>query len=143
MTIIRFNRKGVTMKFVLGYDGSNSAKEALEVIAKYATPLNASVEVICSREGGTSSTEDDEIQKAREHLAFAANSLGEKGLSVKTRLLVRGVTPGEDIVNFAKDTKVDAIFIGIKKRSKVGKLVFGSNAQYVILNAPCPVMTIK
>ncbi|MFZ1202247.1 MAG: universal stress protein [Desulfobacterales bacterium] len=39
--------------------------------------------------------------------------------------------------------RVDQIFIGIKHRSKVGKLLFGSNAQHVILNAPCPVVTVR
>lgn len=130
------------MKFALGFDGSNSAKEALEVVSLYAKPLNATVEVITSREGGAN-TEDAEIQQAREHLDFAENYLGNKSIPVESHLLVRGVTPGEDIVKFANDNNIDAIFLGIKRRSKVGKLVFGSNAQYVILNAPCPVMTVK
>jgi nucleotide-binding universal stress UspA family protein len=38
---------------------------------------------------------------------------------------------------------VDAIIIGVKRRSKVGKLLFGSNAQYVIIKADCPVTTVK
>jgi nucleotide-binding universal stress UspA family protein len=38
---------------------------------------------------------------------------------------------------------VDEIIIGIEKRSKVGKLLFGSNAQYIILEAPCPVVSVK
>jgi nucleotide-binding universal stress UspA family protein len=51
--------------------------------------------------------------------------------------------PGEDLVQFAEENAIDLIIIGIQKRSKMGKLLFGSNAQYVILNAACPVLTVK
>ena len=51
--------------------------------------------------------------------------------------------PGEDIVGFAKDNGADEIIIGVKSRSKVGKLLFGSTAQAVILQAHCPVVTVK
>ena len=50
---------------------------------------------------------------------------------------------GEDLVQFAEQNKIDEIILGIRKRSKVGKLMFGSTAQYVILNAPCPVVSVK
>jgi nucleotide-binding universal stress UspA family protein len=56
---------------------------------------------------------------------------------------VRGLTPGEDLVAFARETNSDEIVIGVKKQSKVGKLLFGSNAQIVILAAHCPVVTVK
>jgi nucleotide-binding universal stress UspA family protein len=56
---------------------------------------------------------------------------------------VRGLEAGEDLVRFAKEEEIDEIYIGIKKRSKVGKFIFGSTAQYVILEAHCPVVTIK
>jgi nucleotide-binding universal stress UspA family protein len=51
--------------------------------------------------------------------------------------------PGEDLVKYAKENQIDQIVVGIRRRSKVGKLVFGSTAQYVILEAPCPVLTVK
>jgi nucleotide-binding universal stress UspA family protein len=67
----------------------------------------------------------------------------EDGIQCETKLLVRGMTPGEDIVDYAKEKAIDEIIIGIKRRSKVGKLLFGSNAQYIIIKAPCPVVTVK
>jgi nucleotide-binding universal stress UspA family protein len=41
------------------------------------------------------------------------------------------------------DVEADLVVIGIKKRSKVGKLMFGSTAQYVILSCDCPVLTVN
>jgi nucleotide-binding universal stress UspA family protein len=55
----------------------------------------------------------------------------------------RGITPGEDIVQFAKENAVDLIVVGIEKKSRTRKLLLGSTAQYVILKAPCPVLTVK
>ena len=60
----------------------------------------------------------------------------------EVQLLVNTLEAGEQLVQFAAAKKVDQIFIGIRKTSKVGKLVFGSTAQYVILNAPCPVVSV-
>lgn len=130
------------MKLLVGYDGSNSAKEALEMAGTHAKAFDAAVEVIASLEGG-SVTETVEIQYAREDLEYAESLFKKQGIPVNTHLLVRGMKPGEDIVKFAEDNAVDTIFIGVRRRSKVGKLLFGSNAQYIILNASCPVMTVK
>jgi len=56
---------------------------------------------------------------------------------------VTSLTVGEQLVEFAEKKKVDQMFVGITKTSKVGKLLFGSTAQYVILQSPCPVVTIR
>jgi len=63
--------------------------------------------------------------------------------SYKTRLLVSSQSSGENLIWFAEISKIDEIIIGVRKRSKVGKLLLGSTAQYVILKAPCPVVSIK
>ncbi|MEE8415892.1 MAG: universal stress protein [Desulfobacterales bacterium] len=57
--------------------------------------------------------------------------------------MIRGLSPGEDLVEFAEENEVEEIVIGIRKKSKVGKLVFGSTAQFIILTAGCPVVTVK
>jgi nucleotide-binding universal stress UspA family protein len=130
------------MKLLVGYDGSNSAKAALELACVHAKAFDASIEVVASLEGG-SVTEAVEIQHAKEDLEFAEKHIQEQGIAANTHLFVRDMTPGEDIVKFAKENAVDTIFIGVRRRSKVGKLLFGSNAQYIIIKAPCPVMTVK
>ncbi len=56
---------------------------------------------------------------------------------------MRGFEAGEDLVRFAKEKDVGEIIIGVRSRSKVGKLLFGSTAQMVILEAHCPVLTVK
>jgi nucleotide-binding universal stress UspA family protein len=62
---------------------------------------------------------------------------------LETNVLISSLSPGENLVWYSQTKAVDAIFIGLKRKSKVGKLVFGSTAQYVILNAPCPVVTTR
>ena len=58
-------------------------------------------------------------------------------------MVISDLEPGEELVQFAVSNRIDEVIIGIRKRSKVGKLLLGSTAQYVILNAPCPVVTTK
>ena len=130
------------MKILVGYDGSNSAKDALALAKKHAAAFNAQVIIVSSLTGG-SVTHAVEVEHATEDLEFAKKIFDEGGIQCDTKLLVRGMTPGEDIVEYAKEKAIDEIIIGIKRRSKVGKLLFGSNAQYIIIKAPCPIVTIK
>ena len=70
-------------------------------------------------------------------------SFEEDKIPCDTHLLIRGIGAGEDLVQFADENKIDQIIIGTRRRSKVGKLLFGSVAQYVIINASCPVLSVK
>ena len=130
------------MKILVGYDGSNSGKEALALAKKHAIAFGAQVIIVASLTGG-SVTHAVEVEHATEDLEFAKSMFDEDNIACETKLLVRGMTPGEDLVAFAKEHAVDEIVIGIKRRSKVGKLLFGSNAQYIIIKAPCPVVTVR
>jgi len=50
---------------------------------------------------------------------------------------------GERIVDLAEEVGADQVFVGGRKRSPAGKAVFGSTAQAVMLNAPCPVTFVR
>ena len=76
-------------------------------------------------------------------LARIQDGLDNDGISCETRLLAGEWSPGEQLVEFAEEIEADMIVVGIRRRSKIVKLLMGSTAQYVILEAPCPVMTAK
>ena len=130
------------MKILVGYDGSNSAKEALNLAKIHAKAFGASVLVVTSMEKGTEG-QREEITQSEKGLEWAKSIFAENGIDCDTHLLIRGFTSGEDIVEFAKENQVEEIIVGVKRRSKVGKLLMGSTAQYVILQAPCPVVSVK
>jgi nucleotide-binding universal stress UspA family protein len=50
---------------------------------------------------------------------------------------------GATIVEIADDVDATHVIVGGRKRSSAGKCVFGSTAQYVLLNAPCPVTFVR
>ncbi len=130
------------MKILIGYDGSDPSHAALNLAIEHAKVFGAEVFAVNSLFGGNETT-GEEIDNAKADLEKAKAILEKAGVSCVTHLLIKGATTGEDIVSFAEENRVDEIIIGIKKKSKVGKLIFGSTAQYVILKAPCPVMTVK
>ena len=130
------------MKILVGYDGTNAAKEALNLAKTHAKAFGAAVEVVTSMEKGTEA-QREEIEQAESSLEWVQSLFDEGEIPCTTHLLIRGLTPGEDIVEFAKEKEADEIIVGVKRRSKVGKLLMGSTAQYVILNAACPVISVK
>ena len=130
------------MKILVGYDGTNSAKEALNLAKTHAKALGASVAVVMSMEKGTKG-QREEITQAEAGLEWAKSLFDENEITCDAHLLIRGLYPGEDIVEFANENQVDEIIVGVKRRSKVGKLLMGSTAQYIILKAPCPVVSVK
>ena len=130
------------MRILVGYDGSKSARAALKVAVDHAKAFSSRVTLLTSLTGGTATSSED-VKDAQKSLESARSTLENEGISCDTHLLVKGFTPGEDIVEFANKNEIDEIIIGIKKVSKVGKLVFGSTAQHVILEASCPVLSVK
>ncbi len=130
------------MKILVGYDGSNSAKEALNLAKIHAKAFGASVSVVTSMEKGTEG-QREEIAQSEKGLEWAKSVFEEDGIDCDTHLLIRGLSPGEDIVEYARESQAEEIIVGVKRRSKVGKLLMGSTAQFVILQAPCPVVSVK
>jgi len=131
------------MKLMVCYDGSDEAKKALKVAQNHASVWDAKLEVV-NAIVRIEPLKHSQVEKAEAKLEKEVKDfLGGDDPPYETLLLLTDLTPGEQLVKYAEEDKVDQIFLGIIKKSKVGKLLFGSTAQYVILHAPCPVVTVQ
>lgn len=52
-------------------------------------------------------------------------------------------SPWEQVVAVAEEEEAELIIIGLRRRSPVGKLLLGSNAQQILMRATCPVLAVK
>lgn len=130
------------MKILVGYDGSEASEHAVEEARKRANALGGEVVIVTSMNQGPALRKED-IERAEGELEYVRTPFNVDDISCETIVSVNYLTNGEDLVRLSIDNHVDEIIIGIKKKSKVGKLLFGSTAQYVILHAPCPVVSVK
>jgi nucleotide-binding universal stress UspA family protein len=85
----------------------------------------------------------NDIQKAENELEHLKSSFSIDDISYKTQAIISSLSPGEDLVEYVRERSIDEIIIAIRTKSKVDTLIFGSNAQYVILKADCPVVAVK
>ncbi len=130
------------MRIATGFLQSPEGRAALDAAADEAEARGATLLVVHSMKGG----ERDELEQVRAYdAAFeeATTALEQRDLDFEVKRYVRGATPAEDLLQCAQDEDVDMLVIGIRRRSPVGKLIMGSNAQDIILQADCPVLCVK
>jgi len=130
------------MKLVAAYNGTKESRTALELAKQHAKVFNAKLYVISSSEGGKGE-DPEKIGKIRMELKQIEADLAQEGIQVEVEELVRGLSPGEDIVTFAAENDVDQVYVGIRKKSRTSKLILGSTAQFIILKCKCPVTSVN
>ena len=130
------------MKILVGYNDSRVTEDVLKLAHKHGLAFKADVYIVTSLEQSPTLKKED-IDKAESKLENLLKPFKADDVVCETHASVSYETPGEDLVRFAKENDIDEIILGVKRRSKVGKLVTGSTAQYVILKAPCPVLAVK
>ena len=130
------------MKFLVAYNGTKESKAALELAKAHADVFDAKLVVVSSSEGGKGEKIED-INKIKQDLERIQQDISNDGLECEVEQLARGLTPGEDIVLYADENGIDQIYVGIRKKSRTSKLILGSTAQFIILKAKCPVISVK
>ncbi|HEX6339166.1 MAG TPA: universal stress protein [Jiangellaceae bacterium] len=127
---------------VVGYVPKPEGRAALRRAVEEARLRGSRLVVINSARGGRDFDAEDAVDSEAELDAVRAK-LAEAGVEGEVRQLVRGLDVAEDLVAVAQETSAEFIVIGLRRRSPVGKLILGSNAQRILLDAPCPVLSVK
>ncbi|MCZ3385419.1 MAG: universal stress protein [Actinomycetia bacterium] len=127
---------------VVGYVPSPEGEAALDRAVEEAKLRGSNLLVVNSQRGGRTA-DYEELALTNEQVQMIHDRLRTEGIEHDVRGLIRGNDPADDLVAVAEEASAEMIVIGLRKRSPVGKLIMGSNAQRVLLDATCPVLAVK
>jgi nucleotide-binding universal stress UspA family protein len=127
---------------VVGYVPKPEGEAALATAIDEARLRDAKLVVVNSHRGGSEFDNNASTQADRD-MDAVRKKLESAGVPFDVRQLVRGFEPAEDLISIAEANEAELIVIGLRRRSPVGKLILGSNAQRVLLDAHCPVLAVK
>lgn len=129
---------------VVGYDGSDHARRALERAAAVARDAGTVTVVTAARvlpaspqAAGRSQQELREHQRVIEE---ATTWLAERGATV--RVVDSIADPAQAIVEAARETGADLIVVGTRGRSAAARALLGSVSAEVVNSAPCEVEVV-
>jgi nucleotide-binding universal stress UspA family protein len=127
------------MSIVAAYTPDKYGRAALDHAAAAARAAGSRLIIVNATRGDsyvdTHFAGDEEVEAVRDKL------VGE-GLDVAVR---HDIVPdiADAVLTAAEEEQATLIVVGVRHRTPVGKLLLGSVAQRVILDAPCPVLAVK
>jgi nucleotide-binding universal stress UspA family protein len=125
---------------VVGYVAKPEGEAAIEQGIAEAKLRNTRLIVVNSQRASRGNDADTHHQV---DLSALEERLTNAGLEYDVRRLDHGFEPAEDLISVAEENDAELIVIGLRRRTPVGKLILGSNAQRILLDAPCPVLAVK
>jgi nucleotide-binding universal stress UspA family protein len=127
------------MPIIIGFVPNERGEAAYAKAVSLASQLNQELVIINS--SGRHSHVDPRLASnvVLEELVARAAETG-----VKARIERDAGEDGPDaLIEASRLDDTEMIVIGIRKRSQVGKLFLGSDAQRILLEANCPVLAVK
>jgi nucleotide-binding universal stress UspA family protein len=85
----------------------------------------------------------DERRAGEDDVAGMHDTLANAGVEYDIRQTGSDQNAADTLVSVAEESGAALIVIGLRQRSRVGKLLMGSNAQRILLDARCPVLSVK
>ena len=133
-------------RILVAVDGSPESGKTIGVAVDLAQRYNSAVTVVHVREYERYEGSDVDMGPpvpAEQLVGGVLETFREKGIDARgeVRRVSSGVTP-EQIVKVAKESSADLIILGTHGRGRIRQAVFGSVANAVTRQAPCPVLTV-
>lgn len=128
------------MTIVVGYVPKPEGRAALEAAIREADLRKDRLYVLNSARGDAYV---DASLAPREDLAEVRRLLEESQVPFEVEQHVRGRDGAQEVLEAARSRQASLVVIGLRRRSPTGKLIFGSDAQRILLDAPCPVLAVK
>lgn len=128
------------MTIVVGFTPTSPGRTALLASARIAAERDAHLVVVNSSRGDALA---DPTYAQPADLEWAKTTLIEAGVSYTVQQQVRGREAYEEVLDVITETTAELCVIGIRHRSAVGKMIMGSNAFRILMDAPCPVLCVK
>jgi nucleotide-binding universal stress UspA family protein len=125
---------------VVGYTPTPAGRAALMAAAGAAGERNQPLIVVNSSRGDALA--DPGFAQPAD-LAWASATLEEAGVDFSIRQSVRGREASEEVLTVLEEVAAELCVIGIRRRTAVGKMLMGSNAHRILMDAPCPVLAVK
>ncbi|GAB4081099.1 universal stress protein [Modestobacter muralis] len=128
------------MTIVVGYVPTPEGEAALTAAIAEARLREQPLHLVNSSRGDALA---DPRFASDDALATVRARLEEAGVVFEIAQEVRGHEAAEEVVEAAARVQASLIVIGMRRRSPTGKLLTGSQAQRILLDAPCPVLAVK
>jgi nucleotide-binding universal stress UspA family protein len=128
------------MTIVVGYVPTPEGEAALAAAIPEAQRREEPLHIVNSSRGDTLS---DPRYASEDALDEVRARLDQSGVVYEIKQFVRGHDAAEEIVEAADRLNASLIVIGLRRRTPTGKLITGSQAQRILLDATCPVLAVK
>jgi nucleotide-binding universal stress UspA family protein len=128
------------MTIVVGYVPTPEGEAALRAAVQEARLREQPLHVVNSSRGDALA---DPRFASADALDEVRAALDEAGVVYEIDQQVRGHDAAEEVVDAADRVKASLIVIGLRRRTATGKLLTGSQAQRILLDAHCPVLAVK
>ena len=126
------------MSVIVGYVPTQEGRAALRYAVTECVLRQCDLVVVQAPRRG-----DDAADELSADVEAARSELEGSGLALEVTPGTDGNDAADDLIDAAATRSGDLIVIGLRRRTPIGKLILGSNAQRILLDAPCPVIAVK